>query len=124
MTNTHMGQPSTNHVTLGTIGFSGDIENLEFNRIIADGRMLPDHFRVPKDKVLVVTNVDWRVDTGSPKGIKSLTISIQYNASKKQNQAYRNVVFMSTMIADKNGAAGKSESMTAGFVVHVGYVAE
>jgi hypothetical protein len=118
---THMGQPSSEHVTLEVVGVNntGDPRvDLDFIRVLPDGTRPPSppRFRVPSGKVLVVTDVDWQYNLGDPGQVQTLRLFIDnltdpYISSR---------VFESTIILNDEGKGGISENMTSGFVVSSG----
>jgi hypothetical protein len=112
MSNSHLGQPVSDHVTLlgyGTIQPDSSVV-WTFFRIYADGT--GNSFKIPKGKVLVVTDVDWNYNTGEHNQTQIFSI---YLKMPKKN--IRNKVFASTVLGDKFGSGGASVSMTTGFVV-------
>jgi len=112
MSISHLGQSVGNHVTLsgyGTVQGESSV-TWTFYRIYPDGTA--GGFSIPKDKALVVTDIDWSYNTGEHN--QAQTFSILMKVPKKE---IRNVIFASTVIGDGNGAGGASESMTTGFVV-------
>jgi hypothetical protein len=65
MANTHMGQPSSSHVTLESISVNstGDtLQDLDFRESIQTRLLcqVPPWFIVPAGQVFVVTDVDWQ----------------------------------------------------------------
>lgn len=109
MSNSHLGQQVSNHVTLGCYPNVQD-DSWFFYRIFPDGTV--HDFSIPKGKVLVVTDVDWNYNTGEHNAMQ--TFSILIKVPKKE---IRNVVFASTAPGDTSGSGGASVSMTAGFVI-------
>jgi hypothetical protein len=112
MSNTHLGQEISNHVTLGAYGIIQPDKSLKWTyfRIYPNGTA--DYFTIPEGKVLVVTDVDWNYNTGERNQAQTLGILI-----KMPKEKIRNVIFASTVVGDANGAGGANVSMTAGFVV-------
>jgi len=112
MSNSHLGQPVNNHVTLGCYSSEngGSSITWTFFRIFPDGSV--DNFAIPQGKALVVTDIDWSYNTGENN--QAQTFSILMKVPKKE---IRNVIFASTVLGDGNGTGGASVSMTTGFVV-------
>jgi hypothetical protein len=121
MANTHMGQPSSSHVTLESIGVNstGDtLQDLDFRRINPDGTAMPGPpwFRVPAGQVFVVTDVDWQYNSGSTGGVQIFRIFIE-NLASEPHYRERRRVFESTITLNNEGRGGISEAMTSGFIV-------
>jgi len=118
MADTHMRQRPSDHVTLEVIGINRDEDpcetGLAFVRIHPDGSRdpVPPYFRVPANKVLVVTDVDWQYGGGQPRGVQTFRIFITGNDIPR--------VFESTITLNDSGEGGISEAMTSGFVVASG----
>ena len=118
-TNSHMGQPASHHVLLEAVGVAdtGDSrKDLEFFRTLPDCKVSPTGptgFRVPKGKVLIITDVDWQYGSGQAGGSQTFRVFIE---SLSEPDLQRRV-FESTTHLDKSGNGGTSESMTTGFVV-------
>jgi hypothetical protein len=111
MSNSHLGQPVGNHVTLS--GYSttqGDSSAWAFFRIFPDGK--GDSFKLLKGKALVVTDVDWNYSGGEHNRTQIFNIFM-----KVPGKETREAIFASTVLADAAGSGGESVSMTNGFVV-------
>ena len=121
MANTHMGQPSSSHVTLESISVNstGDtLQDLDFRESIQTGLLcqVPPWFRVPTGQVFVVTDVDWQYNSGSTGGIQTFRIFIE-NLASEPHYRERRRVFESTITLNNEGRGGISEAMTSGFIV-------
>jgi hypothetical protein len=113
MSNTHMGQRPSEHVTLEAVDVGGgDQEDLNLRRIHPDGTRETSPFSVPASKVLVVTDVDWQYNSGDPKSRQTFRIFIR---DFENDESHR--VFESTIILNDSGDGGISEGMTSGFVL-------
>jgi hypothetical protein len=107
-----------NQVALEAIGVdnTGDPRtDLDFVRIFPDGTVPPGPpwFRVPSGYLLIITDVDWQYNLGTPGGIQTFRIFIENIADPDIS----NRVFESTITLNGNGEGGISESMTSGFAV-------
>jgi hypothetical protein len=105
-------------VTLEVVGVAntGDpTKDLDFIRILPDGTSPPSppYFRVPSGELLVVTDVDWQYNLGTPGDIQTLRLFIENVAHPR----VRRRVFESTVVLNGKGQGGTSESMTSGFAV-------
>lgn len=119
---THLGQLSSNHVTLevvgGATGGCGP-ELWDFVRVLPDGSS-SGFFRVPKGKVLVVTDVDWQYATHgifTTSKMQVLRLVIENLADPKLDRRAMDSTIMLTDDGKGGLAGGVSESMTSGFVV-------
>lgn len=118
-TNTHLGQPPSQHVLLESIGVAdtGDPrQDLDFFRILPDGTMTPGGptgFRTPRGKMLIITDVDWQYGSGNPGGAQTFRVFIEKLAEPSLSRR----VFESTVTLNGEGHGGTSEAMTTGFVV-------
>ena len=130
---THLGQDVKDHVTLvaGEHPDDNSCDTLSFKnkalfRVSSDGKVEGKPFNVPKGRLLVVTDVEWSA-YGGPNGTnnlepnRTLTLTIHVgNAAQIQDNP---AVFMSSLTLDQAAAAGrpgKSEYLTAGFLVGAG----
>ena len=124
-TKTHLGQKAGDHVVLKSV--DTDNSGIDFIRLFPDGTSgqcnpstLAGCFRVPADRVLIVTDVDWQYD-GDTAGEHTLLLFIENQA----NPAMRSNVHVSVINVDPSNFGGKrvggaSEQMTSGFVVSPG----
>jgi hypothetical protein len=121
---THMGQTYDNHVTLEVVGgLNGGCgpAKLDFVRVLPNGNMQSGAgglgWRVPKGKVLVVTDVDWQYvhpnGAASAGQMQILRLFIENLADPTLNRR----AFESPVILSNTGAGGVSASMTSGFIV-------
>lgn len=114
-TNTHMGQPASQHVLLESIGIAdtGDPrQDLGFFRVLPTGTLTPSSgrgFCPPRGKVLIITDVDWQYAAGTPGGMQIFRI---YVSDRR--------VLDSAITLSASGEGGISEAMTTGFVVPPG----
>jgi hypothetical protein len=119
MTGTHLDQAPSDHVVLEVIGVAdtGDPrKDLDFFRVHPDASMTPSGpagFRVPSGQVLVVTDVDWQYNLGSPGGMQTFRCFVE----NLTDPGVARRVFESTVILNNDGQGGASEGMTAGFMV-------
>lgn len=116
---THMGQKASEHVTLEVVGgVTGGCGPalLDFVRVLPDGTTDPGFFRVPRQRVLVVTDVDWQyIHPSGAAGagrIQILRLVIENLGDGGSIRAFESTVTLSSL-----GEGGQSESMTSGFVV-------
>ena len=106
---THLGQKPKDHVVLEIVGTA---EGLDFQRNLPDGTS-SGIFRVPRGMVLVVTDVDWQYNAGTPGERQTLRLSIVNLADPTESRR----VFESSVMLNNSGSGGISEAMTSGFVV-------
>jgi hypothetical protein len=116
---THMGQSASQHVLLESIGVAntGDpLQDIDFFRVLPDGTLSPTGptgFRVPKGKVMIITDVDWQYGSGPAGASQTFRVFIE----TLSQPGVRRRVFESTIQLDNSGNGGTSEAMTTGFVV-------
>jgi hypothetical protein len=115
--NTHLGQPASKSVTLEGVGASSVCSDQgffaqSFKRNLPDaGAVYP--FVIPASQVLVVTDMDWQWNNGSPGTRQTLRLFVVNTAAPFDAHPE----FESSVELDANGDGGKSEAATAGFVV-------
>lgn len=116
----HLLQNPNDHVVLSrehTTGGCGSIAS-EFFRLFPDGSKGDDPFRVPVDKLLVVTDVDWWLaDFREPSAAgfaKYFDLALEH---QRDNVITTYRVFRDTKLTDPQDRLGRSVPMTAGFVV-------
>ncbi len=125
MASTHVGQPATELVTLELVGgITGGCgrDLLDFLRILPDGRIQSGPgglgWRVPKAKVLVVTDVDWQyVHPEHERAAGRIQILRLFIENLKDPALGGRRAFESTVTLSGVGEGGASESMTTGFVL-------
>ena len=113
---THLGVPLRDMVTLemrsGVKGGCGE-ERLDFLRVFPDGKSDAAVFRVPQDRALVVTDLDWYYFQGTPGLMVVLSVLVENLAEpSKRHRAAESAVRLGP-----DGVGGASEHMTSGFVV-------
>jgi hypothetical protein len=129
---THLGQDVNEHVTLIAREHEGsECDTLSFKnkalfRVSPDGDVDAKPFKVPKGRLLVVTDVEWSA-YGGPNGTNDLdpnrTLTLTIHVGNQQQITNNPAVFMSSLTIDQaaaGGRPGKSEYMTAGFLVGTG----
>lgn len=118
---THLGQPASNSVTLEVLSVSGSIclsgpslsfLDLAFQRNLPDGSSVYP-FVIPSGDVLVVTDMDWQWNSGTPGTRQTLRLFLVNTTTP----IVSNRVFESTVELNSFGGGGTSEAATAGFVV-------
>ena len=118
---THIGQPSSNHVTLEVVGgVTGGCgpELSDFVRVLPDGGS-GGVFRVPEGKVLVVTDVDWQYATHGifdTSKMQVLRLVIENLADPKLDRRAMDSAIVLTDDGKGGLSGGISESMKSGFV--------
>jgi hypothetical protein len=110
----HLGQPPSHFVTLEVVGAgsfcaSKGYMNLDFQRNLSDGSSVYP-FKIPAGQVLVVTDMDWQWNAGTPNSRQTLRVFLVSASSFSR-------VFESTIELNGSGEGGTSEAATAGFVV-------
>jgi hypothetical protein len=107
---THIGQLPADHVTLALSGTPGTAD-FDFFRIDQDGVRAATPFKVPPQRVLIVTDVEWEI-SGPAQEFQTFGLIIKNLASGVGSR-----VFESSVILNNLGKGGKNEEMTSGFVV-------
>ena len=117
---THLLQNPEDHVVLTReyyVGGCGLLES-EFFRIYPDGTKDDYPFRVPRGRLLVVTDVDWWLadfrEPYNPGYATYFELALEHRVGNLIS-TYR--VFMDTKLDDPQNRLGRSVSMTAGFLV-------
>jgi hypothetical protein len=130
---THLGQDVDDHVVLVALEHKGgsSCDTLSFKekalfRVLPDGEVEPKPFKVPKGRFLVVTDVEWS-SYGGPNGTNDLkanrTLRLSIHIGNNKQISDNPSVFQSSLTIDQatmGGRPGKSEYLTAGFVVAAG----
>jgi hypothetical protein len=119
-----MGQAPSNHVVLELVGgLKGGCGPglLDFIRVLPDGNMQSGAgglgYRVPKGKVLVVTDVDWQYVHPNHATAAGTIEILRLFIENLANTSIRRRAFESTITLSSQGEGGVSESMTSGFVI-------
>jgi hypothetical protein len=106
---THLGRKASDMVSLsGLFNNSGEIF---FLRSLPDGTATS--FTVPPGKVLIITDVNWQVEAGSPGTVVRLTLRTENLA----NPSFIRNVFNSVLTLNSAGVNGSNERLGAGIVV-------
>lgn len=121
---THMGQPTSEHVTLEVVGGMNEgcgRAKSDFLRVLPDGNI--DNgarrfgYRVPAGKVLVITDVDWQfVHPDHENAAGKIEVLRLFIENLKEPMKKRRV-FESAITLSSLGEGGISESLTSGFMV-------
>ena len=124
----HLSQPIGNHVMLVTGYISGGSKGClggvggPLVRVYPSGGTSSTEYVVPKGKILVLTDVEWRVILGDPKGGEALTLII--SAEGSGYYPFRSSVAVLTAEQANLGAGlamlGASDQLTAGFQIGEG----
>lgn len=89
-------------------------EEVDFKRNLPDGTPAQGVFRVPEGMVLIVTDVDWQQNSGTP----GARVILRLYARPLDGEEEPGVpVFESTVILNSEGDGGISEAMSTGFAV-------
>jgi hypothetical protein len=115
--NTHLGQTAGHSVTLEVFApgifcsRAGPFNSLSFQRNLANGTdtAFPGP---PAGQVLVVTDVDWQYNSGTPNSKQTLRLFLVNNTDPRLS--FR--ALESTIQLNGSGAGGTSEAATSGFV--------
>jgi hypothetical protein len=113
---THLGVAARDLVVLELVTGVRDgcgPAKIDFVRSFPDGTQSADVFRIPDERVLVVTDLDWYFFQGQPGTTQVLRVNVENlaDASKKRR------AFESTIRLNSDAAGGASEHMTTGFAV-------
>lgn len=120
-TKTHIGQPVSNLVLLCKNERREPNQTYYgFVQILPDGEpplaslvTSYDYYSIPAGYTLIVTDVDWRVEGGTP----GKTAALQLHIAKLNDGFLGNYAFESSAVLDSSGCGGASVSMTTGFAV-------
>ncbi len=120
-TKTHVGQPVNNLVLLCKNERREPYQTYYgFVQILPNGEppfasMLTsyDYYSIPAGYTLIVTDVDWRVEGGTP----GKTAALQLHIAPLNVSHLGNCAFESSATLDSSGCGGASVSMTTGFAV-------
>ena len=125
---THLGQDIADHVTLvnelhkgGSRCNSGSWGKQALFRVLADGSLDDKPFKVPKGRVLVVTDVEWAAWDGALETNRTLVLMI--HVGKQPDFRDNPGVFMSSVTvspAEEDSLPGSGEYTTSGFLVPAG----
>ena len=119
----HLSQPITEHVTLVRGYLSGakgcGLLRAPLQRLSPGGQVASSEFVVPKEKILVITDVEWRVIIGNPKGGESMQLTAYPEGSGYQSFRSSIAVIASEQAYLGIGLAmlGASDQLTAGFQI-------
>ncbi len=113
---THVGVPANDLVTLQVIsGARNGCGSAKFDvvRVLSDGTLSADPFRVPDGRQLIVTELDWYYFNGPPGAMIILSVL----AENLRDASKRSIVFQSPIRLGTDGVGGASERMTSGFAI-------
>ncbi len=106
---THLGRKASEMVSLsGLFNATGEIF---FMRTLPDGTATS--FTVPAGKVLIITDVNWQIESGNPGTVARLLLRIENLANPS---LFRNV-HNSVLTLNSAGVNGVNDRLTAGIVV-------
>ncbi len=111
----HLGRNPSDQVVLQWAG------GTEFVALFPDGtQQRPDPtnlhhccYRVPDNRVLVITDVDWSYSGGRPGQTQRLRLSVNNLA----RPTLRTFPYQTVLTLDESGQGGSSQSLTSGFVL-------
>lgn len=119
----HLGQNPTDHVVLEMVlGVTGGFgtHRVEFVRTGPNGDQIPSPspggFRVPRDTMLVITDVDWQYANGGPGSMQTFRL----DPLSGPRAGYGARVFESAVVLGPQGSGGASIAMTSGFAISPG----
>lgn len=113
---THVGTSASDLLTLQVIsGARTGCGPAKFDviRVLPDGTSGAEPFRIPEDRSMVITELDWYYFNGPP----GLTVVLSVFAENLRDPSRRNTVFQSPIRLGSDGVGGASERMTTGFAV-------
>ena len=102
---THVDRLPSDHVILKLVSPQG------YFRVFSDGTLGANNFAIPADSVLVITDVDWVLEGGTPGEMAVAELGFFHVGSPT------GTVYLSTSTIGSDGRAGKSDHMTSGLVV-------
>ena len=106
---THLGRKASEMVSLsGLFNNNGEIF---FLRTLPDGTSTP--FTIPAGKVLIITDVNWQIDSGNPGTVVRLLLRIENLANPALIRNVHNSVFT----LNSAGVNGVNERLGSGIVV-------
>src|SRR5215203_2989522 len=106
---THVGRKASEMVNLsGLFNATGEIF---FLRTLPNGTA--DGFTIPAGKVLVITDVNWQIESGNPGAVARLSLRIENLA----NSSFIRGVHNSVLTLTSAGVNGVNERLGAGIVV-------
>ena len=106
---THLGRKASEMVSLsGLFNNNGEIF---FLRTLPDGTSTP--FTIPAGKVLIITDVNWQIDSGNPGTVVRLLLRIENLANPALIRNVHNSVFT----LNSAGVNGVNERLGAGIVI-------
>ncbi len=107
---THLGRKASEIVNLsGLFNANGEIF---FMRTLPDGTANAS-FTIPAGKVLIITDVNWQIDSGNPGTVARLLLRIENLA----NPIFIRNVHNSVLTLNSAGVNGVNERLTAGIAV-------
>ena len=110
---THLGRKASEIVNLsGLFNASGEIF---FMRTLPDGTANAS-FTIPAGKVLIITDVNWQIESGNPGTVARLLLRIENLA----NPSFIRNVHNSVLTLNSAGVNGLNERLAAGIVVSSG----
>ena len=107
---THLGRKASEIVNLS--GFLNATGEIIFMRTLPDGTANPS-FTIPAGKVLIITDVNWQVNSGNPGTVARLLLRIENLA----NPIFIRNVHNSVVTLNSAGVDGVNERLAAGIVV-------
>lgn len=113
---THLGVPAGDHVLLEMVAgvrTGCGPAKIDFVRTFPDGGAGAEPFRIPEDRVLVATDVDWYYFDGTPGIVQVLRLFVENLADPEK----RRKVFESAAQLNGLGVGGANARMTSGFLV-------
>ena len=106
---THLGRKASEFVSLsGLFDMSG---NVFFLRSLPNGDATP--FTVPAGKVLVITDIQWQIDSGNPGTVSRLALNVENVA----NPGLTRRVYNSVLTLNTAGVNNVTDSLTSGILV-------
>ena len=107
---THLGRKASEIVNLsGLFNANGEIF---FMRTLPDGTA-NSSFTIPADKVLIITDINWQIESGNPGTVARLSLRIENLA----NPIFIRNVHNSVLTLNSAGVNGLNERMAAGIVI-------
>jgi len=106
---THVGRKASDLVSLsGLFNNSGEIF---FMRTLPDGTSTT--FTVPSGKVLIITDVNWQIESGNPGTVSRLLLRVENLA----NPIFFRNVYTSVLTLNSGGVNGSNDHLGTGLVV-------
>ena len=107
---THLGNKPSEWVSLS--GLFNNSNEIFFLRTLSNGKAEP--FEIPKGKVLVITDIHWKISAGNPGTVARLSLNIE---NVENPVAFNRRVYNSVLTLNTAGLNVSNDRLTAGILV-------